>query len=162
MTYQNAGTRISAIALFAFALTAFCFGPSPAFAQNVVSEVHYQKHFILPCSGIICQVTIPTIPAKRRLIIEHVTCQLIGGPSGAMIPGNIEVKNANDVLLFRKLITPVFKNSDNDLNIGYYSYDQKADIYIATNQHAIVAVAHTDGGITSAACDLTGRLQTLQ
>jgi hypothetical protein len=159
MIFRNLKAAFIGVLLGASALGGLT---NTAGAATVLSESHYQKSFTLNCSGIICKTTTPTIAAKRQLIIEQITCDLVGGPNGAIVPGYFTVLSAANVVAYKKLLTPAFRNSDTGLNIGYYAYDQRASILFAAGQHGEIGVAHTSGAITAASCDISGRMQVLQ
>jgi hypothetical protein len=146
--------RVAAVSLALAASGLATTGPA---AAAVISSAQYQKMFTLVCDGTsLCHASMPATPAKHRLIVEQVTCQLVGDDYPAL-PGGLDTRTSTNSLVFRQYLTPVYKMSGHGTSI----YDQEMDDYIPAGQHGELFIGAIGGNVYGANCSLTGTLQTL-
>jgi hypothetical protein len=105
-----------------------------------------------PCSGGVCQVTTPTVPAGKRLVVQHVSA------FGALTsPGNfVEVVVSSSSSVLSTFAPPLFGNP---AGAQGFAFDQIVQGYVDAGSEVTVFIS-TNGSFNNAASDfvVTGYL----
>jgi hypothetical protein len=133
--------------------------PTVIIAQTatVVSSAHYQAKLALSCGGALCFGQFPTPAAKHRLNLMRMTCFLQGTTNSTFDIAEIDLLNANNVVLLPEFPIVGFSSPT-----GRHTLNQAVDIQVAATQYIGVSLVLASGTASSGGCTATGTLDTLQ